>query len=91
MCDAEAPTNYFYSCNGEIQIFFPLIDMGEESHLANEVWVDARFIVVYKTFADVTSFNIIYLTRKYDMPFVPIAKVDHHAQIILFGCDLLLK
>lgn len=43
---------------------------------------------MYKEFGDIVTFDTTYLTNKYDIPFIPFVGVNHHGQLILFGCSL---
>ncbi|KAI5355003.1 hypothetical protein L3X38_007898 [Prunus dulcis] len=56
---------------------------------ANFFWVDARSCMAYHYFGDVATFDTTYKTNKYDMPFAPFTRVNHHLQSIQFGCALL--
>jgi len=40
-------------------------------------------------FGEVVTFDITYLTNKYDMPFDPFVGVNHHGQSVLLGCIVL--
>ncbi|XP_028073113.1 protein FAR1-RELATED SEQUENCE 8-like [Camellia sinensis] len=59
--------------------------LGEETCFG----LDARSRAMYESFGDIVSFDTIYLTNKYDMPFAPFVGVNHHGQYILLGCGLL--
>ncbi|XP_059669233.1 protein FAR1-RELATED SEQUENCE 5-like [Cornus florida] len=87
--DAEALFNYFRRMQNRNPNFFYMIDTDEEGRLRNVFWADARCRATYESFGDVISFDITYLTNKYDMLFAPFVGVNHHGQSILFGCGLL--
>jgi transposase-like protein len=42
-----------------------------------------------KYFGEVITFDITYLTNKYDMPFAPFVGVNHQGQSVLLGCVVL--
>jgi hypothetical protein len=52
-------------------------------------WVDARSRASYESFGDVMTFDTIYLTNKYGMPFALFMGVDHHDQSTLFRVGLI--
>ena len=35
------------------------------------------------------TFDTMYLVNKYNMPFAPFVRVNHHGQSILLGCGLI--
>ena len=70
-------------------ICFFSIDLDEHNRLRNVFWADQRSRAAYKYFGDVITFDTIYLTNKYDMPFTPFVGVNHHGQSILLGCRLI--
>ncbi|KAK1384203.1 hypothetical protein POM88_021938 [Heracleum sosnowskyi] len=61
------------------------IDLDDENRIKNLFWADARCREAYREFGDVVTFDTIYLTNKYDMPFAPFVGVNHHGQSILLG------
>ncbi|KAK2651534.1 hypothetical protein Ddye_011390 [Dipteronia dyeriana] len=86
--DATAIQNYFLKMQCENSKFSYTIDLDEDGGLKNVLWVDVMSRNAYKEFGDVITFDSIYLTNKYDMPFVTFVGVNHHGQSILFGCGL---
>ena len=44
-----------------------------------------------KCFGDVVSFDMIFKTNKFEMPFALILGTNHHKQTIIFGCALLFN
>lgn len=87
--DTEAIQNYFVSMQKQNSQFYYVMDVDDKSRLQNVFWADARCRVAYKYFGEVITFDTIYLTNKYDMPFAPFVGVNHHGQSILLGCALL--
>ena len=65
------------------------IDLDDEFHMRNTLWVNARSRATYQAFGDVVTFNITYLTNMYKMPFVTFVGVNHHGQTYLLRCNLL--
>ncbi|XP_028091348.1 protein FAR-RED IMPAIRED RESPONSE 1-like [Camellia sinensis] len=87
--DAESVAFYFHRMQQENSNFYSAIDFDVDGRIQNLFWADARSKSAYKAFGDVVSFDTIYLTNKYDIPFAPFVGVNHHEQPILFGCELL--
>jgi len=69
--------------------FFFDIDVDKDNHIRNVFWADARSRAASQYIGDVVSFDTTYLTNKYDMPFAPFVRVNHHGQSILLGFGLL--
>ena len=69
--------------------FFFNLDLDEEGRLKYIFWADPKSMAAYKDFGDVVTFDTIYLSNKYDMPFAPFVGVNHHGQSILLGCGLI--
>ncbi|KAI5413380.1 hypothetical protein KIW84_057826 [Lathyrus oleraceus] len=74
----EQNTNFFYD-----------IELDDDFHVRNAFWADARSKVAYEYVGDVITFDITYLTNKYDMPFAAFVGVNHHGQSRLLGYGLL--
>lgn len=62
------------------------MDLDDESWPKNVFWADNRFKQAYKKFDDVITFDIAYLTNKYDMSFVSFVEMNHHGQSTLLSC-----
>ena len=52
-------------------------------------YVCGMYWAAYESFHDVIIFDITYLTNKYDMPFAPFIRINHHGKSIILGCGLL--
>ncbi|KAL5831747.1 hypothetical protein ACOSQ4_017101 [Xanthoceras sorbifolium] len=65
--------------------FFYAIQCDEDGRATNFFWVDSRSRMAYHYFGDVVTFDTTYRTNKYDMPFAPFTRVNHHLQSIQFG------
>ncbi|KAL6142396.1 hypothetical protein ACLB2K_060678 [Fragaria x ananassa] len=87
--DAQSVLNYFRKKQAENPQFFYAIQCDEDGRATNFFWVDSRSRTAYQYFGDVVTFDTTYRTNKYDMPFVPFTRVNHHFQSIQFGCALL--
>jgi len=89
--DDQALLKHFSRMRELNKDFFFDIDMDEDNRIRDVVWADARSRAASQYFGDVVSFDTIYLTNKYDMPFAPFVEVNHYGQSILLGCGLLLS
>lgn len=72
-----------------IHNFFYAIQCDEDDRATNFFWVDSRSRTVYQYFGDLITFDTTYRTNKYEMPFAPFTRVNHHFQSIQFGCAIL--
>ncbi|XP_038684045.1 protein FAR1-RELATED SEQUENCE 6-like [Tripterygium wilfordii] len=87
--DANVVHDYFLKMQANNQGFFSLIDWDDDGRLRNVFWADPRSRAAYHEFGDIVTFDMTYLTNKYDMPFAPFVGVNHHGQSILLGCGLI--
>ncbi|XP_059640548.1 protein FAR1-RELATED SEQUENCE 6-like [Cornus florida] len=87
--DAEAIHEYFVRMQNKNSNFFYKMEFDDENRIKNVFWADARSRAMYESFGDVVTFDTKYLTNRYDMPFAPFVGVNHHRQLLLFGCGLL--
>ncbi|KAG6714781.1 hypothetical protein I3842_05G219200 [Carya illinoinensis] len=85
----EALRNYFIKMQEKNDKFYYVIDVDNESQLRNVFWADARSRAAYDSFGDVITFDTTYLNNAYRMSFAPFMGVNHHGQLILFGCGLI--
>ncbi|XP_042969099.1 protein FAR-RED IMPAIRED RESPONSE 1-like [Carya illinoinensis] len=65
------------------------MDLDDNGRLKNVFWADAHSRASYEYFGDVVTFDTIYLTNSYGMPFAPFVGVNHHGQSILLGAGLI--
>ncbi|XP_024019199.1 protein FAR1-RELATED SEQUENCE 2 [Morus notabilis] len=87
--DIQLMLEFFMHMQEENHNFFYSIDLDHKKGLKNVLWVDAKGRHEYINFCDVVFFDTFYLTKKYKIPFLPIAGVNHHFQYILLGCALI--
>jgi hypothetical protein len=69
--------------------FYYVMDVDGNSKLQNVFWVHAQSKAAYEFFWDVISFDMTYLTNRYDMPFAHFVGVNHHSQSILLRAGLI--
>uniref|UniRef100_A0A2P2L1N8 Protein FAR1-RELATED SEQUENCE n=1 Tax=Rhizophora mucronata TaxID=61149 RepID=A0A2P2L1N8_RHIMU len=70
--------------------FYYAIHLDDDNRMTNVFWADARSRMAYKHFGDAVIFDTMYRPNQYQVPFAPFTGVNHHGQMILFGCALLL-
>ncbi|XP_051143369.1 protein FAR1-RELATED SEQUENCE 3 isoform X2 [Andrographis paniculata] len=88
--DAQNLLDYFKKMQAENPGFYYAIQLDEENRMANAFWVDSRSRTAYSHFGDSVVLEAKYIKNQYNVPLAPFTGVNHHGQIILFGCALLL-
>lgn len=88
--DAQNLLNYFKKMQAENPGFYYAIQLDDENRMTNVFWADARSRAAYNYFGDAVVFDTMYRPNQYQVPFAPFTGVNHHGQIVLFGCALLL-
>ncbi|KAK7385859.1 hypothetical protein VNO78_31783 [Psophocarpus tetragonolobus] len=88
--DAHNLLEYFKKMQAENPGFFYAIQLDEDNHMSNVFWADARSRTAYSHFGDAVTLDTTYMINQYRVPFAPFTGVNHHGQMILFGCALLL-
>ncbi|KAG5064535.1 hypothetical protein AAZX31_02G256700 [Glycine max] len=88
--DAQNLLEYFKKMQAENPGFFYAIQLDEDNHMSNVFWADARSRTSYSHFGDAVTLDTTYRINQYGVPFAPFTGVNHHGQMILFGCALLL-
>jgi hypothetical protein len=86
---AQALCDYFRRMQKQNAGFYHVMDIDDDCKLRNVFWADARSRAAYEFFGDVITFDMTYLTNRYDMPFVLFVGVNHHGQSILLGTGLI--
>ncbi|XP_020539838.1 protein FAR1-RELATED SEQUENCE 3 isoform X2 [Jatropha curcas] len=88
--DAQNLLNYFQKMQAENPGFYYAIQLDDDNHMTNVFWADARSRMAYNHFGDAVVFDTMYRPNQYQVPFAPFTGVNHHGQMVLFGCALLL-
>lgn len=88
--DAQNLLNYFKKMQGENPGFYYAIQLDDENRMTNVFWADARSRTAYSHFGDSVTFDTMYRPNQFQVPFAPFTGVNHHGQMVLFGCALLL-
>ncbi|CAM8986454.1 unnamed protein product [Rhodiola kirilowii] len=87
--DLRCLLEYFTQMQTQNSNFFYTIDLGDDQHLRNLLWVDAKSRHDYMYFNDVVSFDTTYVRSKYRLPLALFVGVNQHYQFVLLGCALL--
>ncbi|KAJ7949454.1 Protein FAR1-RELATED SEQUENCE like [Quillaja saponaria] len=88
--DAQNLLNYFKKMQAENPGFYYAIQLDDDNRMTNVFWADARSRAAYNYFGDAVIFDTMYRPNRYQVPFAPFTGVNHHGQMVLFGCALLL-
>lgn len=88
--DAQNLLNYFKKMQAENPGFYYAIQLDDDNRMTNVFWADARSRMAYNHFGDAVIFDTMYRPNQYQVPFAPFTGVNHHGQMVLFGCALLL-
>ncbi|KAK7401150.1 hypothetical protein VNO78_12469 [Psophocarpus tetragonolobus] len=88
--DAHNLLEYFKKMQAENPGFFYAIQLDEDNRMSNVFWADARSRTAYSYYGDTVHLDTTYKVNQYKVPFVPFTGVNHHGQMVLFGCALLL-
>jgi len=89
--DAQTLLEYLKNKQIEDPTFVYAVEIDEEDgRIANFFWADGQSILDYACFSDAVSFDTIFQTNKFEMPFAPILGTNHHKQTIIFGAALKL-
>ncbi|KAL4386617.1 hypothetical protein GQ457_09G027080 [Hibiscus cannabinus] len=88
--DAQNLLNYFKKMQAENPGFYYAIQLDDDNRMTNVFWADARSRTAYNHFGDAVIFDTMYRPNQYQIPFAPFTGINHHGQMVLFGCALLL-
>ncbi|XP_017230220.1 protein FAR1-RELATED SEQUENCE 3 [Daucus carota subsp. sativus] len=88
--DAHNILNYFEKKQAENPGFFYAIQLDDVNHLTNVFWADARSRNAYSHFGDAVIFDTMYRPNRFLVPCTPFTGINHHGQVVLFGCALLM-
>ncbi|XP_022723855.1 protein FAR1-RELATED SEQUENCE 6-like [Durio zibethinus] len=87
--DSQAIYNYLCRMQLTNPNFFYLMDLNDEGHLRNVLWVDSRCRASFGYFGDVIYVDSTCLANRYETPLVALVGINHHGQTVLLGCGLL--
>jgi len=88
--DAHNLLEYFKKMQAENPGFFYAIQLDEDNRISNVFWADARSRTAYSYYGDTVHLDTTRKANQYRVPFAPFTGVNHHGQMVLFGCALLL-
>ncbi|KAL3537770.1 hypothetical protein ACH5RR_001136 [Cinchona calisaya] len=87
--DAHNLLNYFKRMQAENPGFYYAIQLDDDNRMSNVFWADARSRTAYCHFGDAVIFDTMYRPNQFQVPFAPFTGVNHHGQMVLFGCALI--
>lgn len=88
--DAQNILNYFKKMQAENPGFYYAIQLDDDNRMTNVFWADARSRTAYSHFGDAVIFDTMYRPNQFLVPLAPFTGLNHHGQMVLFGCALLL-
>lgn len=71
--------------------FLYSVDLDDIGRLKNLLWADGQSREAYESYGGIFTFDTMYLTNKYYMPFARFLGLKHHGQSILLGCGLVSR
>ncbi|KAK3130749.1 hypothetical protein QOZ80_6BG0497590 [Eleusine coracana subsp. coracana] len=86
--DAQGLFSYFKRMQSENSGFFYSAQVDSRNCVSNAVWVGARARMAYTYFGDAVYFDTTYTQNENMLPFAAFTGVNHHGEIIVFGCAL---
>ncbi|KAK9677122.1 hypothetical protein RND81_11G122900 [Saponaria officinalis] len=89
MGDAAELENYFDRMKTSSPEFYFSIQRDGDGKLLNVFWADARCRAMCKDFGDVITYDTTFLCNRYDMPFSPFVRVNHHGSSIVLAAALI--
>ncbi|RYR28919.1 hypothetical protein Ahy_B01g053140 [Arachis hypogaea] len=89
--DANAAISYLRGKAGNDSYFFGKYTLSNENRLENLFWADGTSRIDYECFGDVLTFDSTYNRNVYNKPLVIFFGSNHHGQIVIFGCGLLVN
>ncbi|KAL2541721.1 Protein FAR1-RELATED SEQUENCE 5 [Abeliophyllum distichum] len=87
--DAETLIEYFSLEKKKSPNFYFDYETDSENTFVRCFWADSESRRSYKCFGEAVVFDTTYNTNKYSMVFAHFVRVNHHGQMVLFGCGLL--
>ncbi|KAI5423868.1 hypothetical protein KIW84_030188 [Lathyrus oleraceus] len=87
--DAQSLLEYFKKVQAENLGFFYVIQLDEDDRVSNVFWADARSRTAYSHFGDAVTLDTTHRANQYNVPYAPFTGINHHGQMILFGCALI--
>ncbi|KAJ6830156.1 protein FAR1-RELATED SEQUENCE 5-like [Iris pallida] len=83
---AQSLLEYFKKLQTENPAFFYAIQLDRNNCVANVFWADAKARMAYSYFGDTVIFDMTCKKNKRVVPFATFTGVNHHRQVIVFGC-----
>ncbi|XP_020577929.1 protein FAR1-RELATED SEQUENCE 5-like [Phalaenopsis equestris] len=83
---AQSLLEYFKRMQTDNPAFFYAIQVDQNNCLANVFWADARARMAYGYFGDAIVFDMTCKKNKRMVPFAAFSGINHHRQLIVFGC-----
>lgn len=88
--NAQNLLDYFKKMQAEHPGFYYAVQLNGGGCMTNVFWADARSRTAYRHFGDAVTFDTTYINSNYEVPLASFTGVNHHGQIVLFGCGLVV-
>lgn len=88
--NAQNLLDYFKKMQAEHPGFYYAVQLNGGGCMTNVFWADARSRTAYKHFGDTVTFDATFVNNNYEVPLASFTGVNHHGQIVLFGCGLVV-
>ncbi|KAL5204227.1 hypothetical protein ABZP36_009098 [Zizania latifolia] len=86
---AQSLLDHFKKMQLDNPAFCYAVQLDRNGCLANAIWVDARARSLYRWFGDAVAFDLTCRRNRRAVPFVAFTGLNHHRQVIVFGCALM--
>ena len=63
-----------------------MFDLDEDKRVRNLYRTGCSSMKFYADYGECVSFDMIYMTNRYNLPFAPFVGITRHGQSCLFGC-----
>lgn len=83
---AQSLLEYFKKMQAENPSFFYAIQLDSNNCITNIFWADSKARMAYRYFGDTVTFDMTCKKNKRAIPFASFTGVNHHRQVIVFGC-----
>ncbi|XP_057467765.1 protein FAR1-RELATED SEQUENCE 3-like [Actinidia eriantha] len=88
--DAQNLLDYFKNMQAEHPGFYYAVQLDKSNCMTNVFWADARSRTAYRNFGDAVTFDTTSRTNNCKVPYASFTGVNHHGQMVLFGCGLVV-
>lgn len=81
---------FFTAKKGSDRDFYYKNSIAQGNQMGNLLWANSISRFDYQCFYDVIAFNFAFKRNKYNYPLVLVIGINHHHQMIIFNCGILV-